>query len=134
MIIFSVNHCAHTALLHIMATKGNFNIVSAQTVNNAIELGYILLEHAKAAFALMRLDDVVRNSIHITDWIKSQSLNSFTRSELTTAMRHNDKINKEMIDKVINELTERNILQAIEQAGKGTKPVTHYYVNPALLE
>ena len=83
---------------------------------------------------MMRLDDVVRNSIHITDWIKAQSLHSFTRSQLTTAMRHNDKINKEMIDKVINELTERNILQAIEQAGKGTKPVTHYYVNPTLLE
>ncbi len=121
-----------SALLHIVATKGNSHVISLQVVNNAIELGYMLLEHAKAAFALMRLDDVVRHSIHIIDWIKAQGLKSFTRSELTTAMRHTMK--KEAIDAAITELTERHILQAVEVQAANNKPATHYHINPALLE
>ena len=118
-----------SGLLHLVATNGNELIITSQVVDDAIALGYGLLEHAKVAFTLMRLDAVVRNAIHINEWIKAQSLQSFTRTNLSLAMRHNMK--KEAIDAAVAELIERHILQAVELQGKSNKPVTHYYVNPA---
>lgn len=117
-------------LIHVISTKGQSLQIQAETMQSALSIAKALTDHAKAAYLFMGQDETAQHAQHILAWITSRGLTRFRRGELTSAMRHHAKAKQ--LDEAITELVERNIIQAREEQGKGTKPVTVYAVNPAM--
>lgn len=104
--------------------------ISLATIQKALWIAYLLIQHARVAYMLMGLDEKVTNAQRIFEWIVTTGHSQFTQTELTTAMKH--RLKAPQIKRAVEELSERHILKAISTEGTGTKPVTTYIVNPRI--
>ena len=117
-------------LLHLSHGYGETTPVSKETVDHALDIARALIEHAKVAFQLSGLDKAVLHAMRVYDWIIAKGLASFTRTELSEAMRHHLKAKQ--IDDAMDVLVDRHIVWAGTAPGNGSKPVTIYHSNPKL--
>ena len=121
-------------LLHIMEHgSGNNRVISQQTMNNALELSALLIDHALAAFELLGMDKQIERTKHVYEWIKSNGQSSFKQNDCHKAL-HGQFTKIIELKQVFAELTERNIISQPEQIKTGGRPSIIYYVNPAILE
>jgi len=112
-------------LLHLAEHSGG-NIIAKPTMTRALDLGALFIEHALAAFAEMGIDADTANARRCWRWIEGRA--TFTRGELTTAMRHS--MNADLIGAALRLLGERSLIDG-GTAEPGTKRRT-YQINPAL--
>ncbi len=111
-------------LLHLAGGRADSGQIDAATMGCALELGALLIEHAVAAFAEMGADQATAHARRCWGWIAGRA--SFTRGELTLAMRHT--LNADRIDAVIKVLVDRNLIDDGERIA-GTRGI-RYRVNP----
>lgn len=119
-------------VLHL-AEFGSTNLtIQYDTMRAALTLATALIDHAIAAFGVMRADPVTKLAHYIFDWIIRQHKVSFTQSEITTALK-NKSVDGDMRDKVLTQLIDRAIIGKPEKL-LTKKPTTVYKVNPILFD
>ncbi len=117
-------------LMHVSEHGVNQTVVSDATLQAAIDLARLLIEHAVAAWQLMGGDQASDDAKRVFEWIKAGKLDRFTR---TDCLKANRGINSsKRMDQLLTVLTDRNILgqpQKADSHGRGRRP-TEYLVNP----
>lgn len=111
--------------------------ITPETMRQATYLGAFLIEHAKAAYAVMGADESTNGARRVLDWIRHKSVEKFTVRECwqtvkrQTAFRHVDAVHS-----ALKELEERDFIRELpaqEKRGPGRKPSPTYAVNPRAL-
>lgn len=118
-------------LLHV-AEYGYVNsIISHDSMERALTLAELLIDHAIAAYGFMGVDPATSDAKIIWKWIQSQKKPFFSRADVTYAMRNN-KLDQARITQALQICTERNLISDPEKI-IGTKTI-RYYVNPRIFE
>ena len=106
-------------------------VISRQTMNNALELSALLIDHALTAFELFGVDKQTENTKRVYEWIKSNGQRFFKQNDCHKALHGQFAKISELRD-VLAELMERNIISKSEQIKTGGRPSIINYVNPAI--
>jgi hypothetical protein len=117
-------------LIHV-ASEPHSQVITSKTMDKALELAVLLMQHAIAAYGMMRTDEDIGNATYIFRWLLARKESQFTQSDLSYALRHQD-ISKERKNKAIQILIERNIISESRILPGRSKPTTFYLVNPGL--
>lgn len=119
-------------LLHV-AENGQSNLViSGKTMERALEIAALLTQHAIAAYGLMGSDEAVEDARAVFQWVVGQEKPSFTKTEVTKAMRHKKLGRAERLNKAIAILIDRNLIRETRNS-QTRKPTTVYQIHPALI-
>lgn len=107
--------------------------ISAETVQNAIRLGYYFLEHARAAYQLMGANEEIREAKYVLGKIEKQRLEKFTKRDLVRLCRKYKST--EQLNNPLNFLLQNSYLREQQQpySGTGRQPEALYIVNPICL-
>ena len=120
-------------LLHVMEHDIDYEKISSRTINKALELASLLIDHALTAFGKMRAAPSIENAQDIFNWIKSNGQWAFKKNDCHRAFSGRFQDVKKL-EEVLIILQERNIVSPpieVKSGGKG-RPSIFYRVNPNL--
>lgn len=106
--------------------------VSEVAMRNALRLGHLLIEHARAAFSLLGTDAVDTDAVALVRWIKAEGREQFTRREAQKAQEGRFR-SGERLDKALDRLVDGESLREFKLIRPGMRPSKAYRVNPGLL-
>lgn len=110
--------------------------VSPQAMQQAMYMGALLTEHAKAAYALMGTDETIEGARRVLDWIRRQAVEKFSVRDCFQALKQQTQFSHvEAVKTALQELEERCFIRALphESKGPGRTPSPVFLVNPATL-
>lgn len=108
--------------------------IPGSTIERAIILARYLIPHAIAAFGMMGADPVLGSARRVMSWIRSNQIQSFSRSQAFNALRGQFE-RAAQINAPIDVLTERGFVRPLPETPckrPGRKPSPTYEVNPAV--
>jgi putative DNA primase/helicase len=105
--------------------------VSELAMRNALQFGHLLIEHARAAFALLGTDAVDTDAAAVLRWIKAGGLQEFTRREAQKAQEGRFR-SVERLDKAMERLEAGDVVRSTKRRRPGAPPSVVYRVNPRL--
>lgn len=105
-------------------------IIQKSTMNNAITLARLLMDHAVAAFSLMGTDEEITDAKSLYEWLKTQKVRFLKKSEIINAMRNRHMGKKKRLQAALANLIERNFLSTAHLDCSTRKPTEVYFVNP----
>lgn len=106
--------------------------VSEVAMRNALQLGHLLIDHARAAFSLLGTDAVDTDAVALVRWIKAEGREQFTRREAQKAQEGRFR-SGERLDKALDRLVDGESLREFKLIRPGMRPSKAYRVNPGLL-
>lgn len=106
--------------------------VSEVAMRSALQLGGLLIEHARAAFSLLGTDAVDTDAVALVRWIKAEGREQFTRREAQKAQEGRFR-SGERLDKALDRLVDGESLREFKLIRPGMRPSKAYRVNPGLL-
>lgn len=118
-------------LLHVAKESEQNLVIMKDTMDKALLIAHILIEHAISAFGFMGMDQSTQDAKEIYYWIIANNKPLFSQSEITLAMRNKKFAKADRLSKALTILIERNLLDARRLSTR--KPTTIYYVHPAIL-
>lgn len=109
--------------------------ITPGTMQQAVYLGALLTEHAKAAYALMGTDETIEGAKKVLEWIRRQAAERFSTQECWQAVRGYFRHMPPLLE-ALKELEERSFIKevSVEKQGAGRKARPDYLVNPAALK
>ena len=109
--------------------------ITPETMQQAVYLGALLTEHAKAAYALMGTDETIEGAKKVLEWIRRQAAERFSTQECWQAVRGYFRHMPPLLE-ALKELEERSFIKEVpvEKQGVGRKARPDYLVNPAALK
>ena len=109
--------------------------ITPETMQQAVYLGSLLTEHAKAAYALMGTDETIEGAKKVLEWIRRQAAERFSTQECWQAVRGYFRHMPPLLE-ALKELEERSFIKEVpvEKQGVGRKARPDYLVNPAALK
>ena len=116
--------------MHVADQGVKNTVVDGPTLQSAIDLARLLIEHATAAWQLMGADQATDDAQRVFEWIKREKLERVRRTDCLKANRGIK--NAKRMDQLLTVLTDRNILgqpQKADSQGPGRRS-TEYVVNP----
>ncbi len=108
-------------------------VVSGEVMANAIRIGRYYLEHAKAAFSILGVDEGIRNCKYVLSAIKKAGLTEVNRRDIMRLCR--SLKTKDEVQTVIDQLVEYGYLAMKpmeQQTGRGRNKLGIYLVNPCI--
>ncbi|HQH73118.1 MAG TPA: YfjI family protein, partial [bacterium] len=121
---------------------GNFHVaeygegnptIGLHTMENALDLSNLLIEHAQAAFGTMETDPVIEDAQLIFKWIVANGRERFSKHECHRAVR--GKVHKvERLEKGLGELTGRGYISSPDREPTPGRPRITYTVNPKIMK
>lgn len=117
-------------LLHIAEHGMKSLVIEDNIMTNALIIAEFLTHHAVAAYTFMGIDEVTHDAKEIFQWINAQNKPSFTRSEITLAMRNRKLGKNERLNKALSMLIDRNIVEV--ETLPTQKPTTVFHINPKI--
>lgn len=115
------------ALLHVAQYGNSSNKINKDIIGKALELSSLLTFHAIAAFKTMEIDPDVKDAKEILSWIFVNGKDSFIKADLTKKMSNRVSMKADRLDKLLNILSQRNIISNPIKKGKKT---IQFMVNP----
>ena len=106
--------------------------VSQVAMQRALQLGYLLIEHARAAFALLGTDAADTDAAAVVRWIKTNNLQEFTRREAQKAQEGRFR-SVDRLEKAMERLEAGEVVRSTKRRKPGAPPSVAYRVNPRLL-
>lgn len=106
-------------------------VVNAETMQKAIDIGNYFIEHAKAVFSLMGVDETIKQSRYVLGAIRNAGLAELTRRDVQRLCRSFKKADE--LQPVLDNLVDYGYLSVIDDekySGKGRRPAVRYAVNP----
>ena len=98
----------------------------------ALRLGRLLIDHARAAFALLGTDAADTDAVALVRWIKAEGREQFTRREAQKGQEGRFR-SGERLDKALDRLVDGESLREFKLVRPGMRPSKAYRVNPRLL-
>ncbi|MCU0925273.1 MAG: YfjI family protein [Hydrogenophaga sp.] len=105
--------------------------VSEVAMRRALQLGGLLIEHARAAFALLGTDAVDTDAVAVVRWIKASGLLEFTRREAQKAQEGRFR-SVDRLEKAMERLEAGDVVRSTKRRRAGAPPSVVYRVNPRL--
>lgn len=122
----------HAGLLHIMEGKDQWDTISLATMNNALELAYVFLEHTLYVFDLLGADESLDAAKKIWSWVERTRSLEFSKSECFNALKGSFP-NMAAIEPGFKALEEHNHIVVVKKTPQGGgRPSYICHVNPAL--
>lgn len=119
-------------LLHVAEYCRQTLIIAENTMADALKIAEALTEHAIAAYGLMGIDQPLQDAKELFKWLIAENRPSFTKTELTYAMRHKKWGKAGRLAKALAILQDRNLISApIKYMTR--KPTTTYFVHPNII-
>ena len=120
-------------LLHVMKHNGDSLRIDIETMNNALKIAEILIDHALGAFGLMAIDKVTAKAHRALDWIRANGESTFKRRACHRGLIGQFENVKEL-EMALALLKENNIISGPLEVkdNKMGRPSIFYKVNPAL--
>ena len=121
-------------LLHIAEHGGQARVISGDTMVRAAYLALLLIDHARAAFHLMGVDQAIEDAKAVLDWIKACGKPAFRKTECLRAL-HGRFTKAARLAEALKVLADRNIVSGPESllTTLGKRPATVFRVNPMVL-
>jgi putative DNA primase/helicase len=120
------------AVLELAAVGLRAEEVSEVAMRDALQLGHLLIEHARAAFALLGTDAPDTDAAAVVRWIKTNQLQTFTRREAQKAQEGRFR-SVERLEKAMERLEAGEVVRSTKLRKRGAPPSIAYRVNPRLL-
>jgi replicative DNA helicase len=121
------------ALLELAAGGLWRDTVGMEAMHQAIELARLLIPHTKAAFNLLRADELEGDAIHVLKWIRCNGLDEFTQREAQKGMEARFR-SVDKLKRAIDKLKEMDCVRVDKRRNKGSiRPSVVIQVNPAIL-
>ena len=108
-----------------------YQVISKETMENALELCKLLIEHAKVAFGYIGADPAIEDAKSAFQWITKEQRESFKQTDLLRT----GKFNKSKVDrlhKALEILRDRHIISDARREDTPRKPTIFYDVNPGI--
>jgi putative DNA primase/helicase len=105
--------------------------ISAATMERALDLCALLVDHAKAAFDLMEADQTTGDAKAIFRWINEQGLARFKKGDLWARFKGRFTGKPDRMDAALRILEHRHIVTPASEPGRG-RTATAFTVNPAI--
>jgi hypothetical protein len=121
-------------LMHVAEHGERIRIVSAGTMERAVYLALLLIDHARAAFNLMGVDPAIEDAKAVLDWIRARGKSTFQKTECLKAL-HGRFTKAPRLADALKVLADRNIVSGPESllTTPGKRPTTFFRVNPMVL-
>ncbi len=127
--------CARIAgLMELISSGREAKEVTLDSVDRAVRLCGLLVQHAKAAFRLLGADEVEADALHLMSWVKAAGLHEFDRRTAQKALEGKFRsVNR--LKQAAGRLNEWNVL-SLEMQRKNNKarPTPYYCVNSLLFD
>lgn len=105
--------------------------VSEVAMRMALRLGHLLIDHARAAFALLGTDAADTDAVAVVRWIKASGLTEFTRREAQKAQEGRFR-SVDRLEKAMERLEAGEVVRSTKRRRAGAPPSVIYRVNPRL--
>lgn len=105
--------------------------VSEVAMGMALRLGRLLIDHARAAFALLGTDAADTDAVAVVRWIKASGLTEFTRREAQKAQEGRFR-SVDRLEKAMERLEAGEVVRSTKRRRAGAPPSVVYRVNPRL--
>ncbi len=115
-------------IIHVVENGESSSLISKETMEKALHLCSLLIDHAEAVFKTFDVQIDARQAKDIWDYISSLERASFTKAEITK--RFQNIMNAKRIDELLLVLEGRHYISKPTKEGKKT---FIYTVNPLLL-
>jgi hypothetical protein len=121
-------------LLHIAEHGEQIKVISASTMERAAYIALLLIDHARAAFNLMGVDQAIEDAKAVFDWIKASGKLMFTKTECLKAL-HGRFTKAPRLAEALKVLADRNIVSGPDAlvTTPGKRPTMTFRVNPMVL-
>lgn len=119
-------------LCHVAEFGSEVLVINKVTIDRALDLCELLIEHAQAAFDAMGAERDIDDARYLFSEILKLKKKSVGRSELFSKGRFK-KGKKERLDSAINILIDRHIISERKEI-KTRKPTQFYFINPAIYD
>lgn len=121
-------------LMHVAEHGERIKVISSDTMERAAYLSLLLIDHARAAFNLMGVDQTIEDAKAVLDWIKTCGKPVFRRTECLRAL-HGRFTKAARLTDALKVLADRNFVSSPESllTTPGKRPTTAYRVNPMVL-
>lgn len=121
-------------LLHVAEHGAQIRVISGDTMERAVLLALLLIDHARAAFHLMGVDQAIEDARAVFDWIKACGKPMFRKTECLRAL-HGRFTKAVRLAEALKVLADRNIVSGPESliTTPGKRTTTAFRVNPAVL-
>ena len=121
------------ALLHLAAHVGADELVSAATMEGAVQVGMYLIAHARAVFGYVRADERLDGALRVIDWINAKRLTAFSRRDCHRAHQASFRSVGD-IDPILGLLTQHGYIRPHDREPSIGRPSPRFDVNPRLTE
>ncbi|MCC6144994.1 MAG: DUF3987 domain-containing protein [Candidatus Hydrogenedentes bacterium] len=122
-------------LLQVAEHGGSILSIDSTNMGRAVTLARLLIDHALAAFGLMREDEAMEDAKAIDAWIVQTGEASFRRTDCLRKL-HGRFTGKKRFDAALSVLIDRNIIspQRQETTTEGKRATTFHDVNPLIFD
>ena len=125
-------------VFHVLSHENPVRVkISLDTVEQAVYVGSVLIEHARMAYDMMGADPALERAKVCLDWIQKKHKERFSFREIQQLLKNRVAFSgSESLDLALTELESRSFIAAIPRAsnpGPGRTPKPDYVVNPATL-
>jgi putative DNA primase/helicase len=123
------------ALMHVAGYGVSELKISLDTMQNAIAMARLLIEHALAAFGQMQDDQATEDAKAVLAWIRHTGGAQFRRSDCLRKF-HGRFTSKKRLDAALSVLTDRSIIgpPRIETTTTGKRGTVFHGINPQLVD
>jgi len=127
--------CARIAgLIELISSGRETEEVTLDSVERAVRLCGLLVQHAKAAFRLLGADKIETDALHLMSWIKATERHEFDRSFAQKALEGKFRTVNQL-KQAAERLNEWNVLSPeLQRKNKGARHTPYYRVNPLLFD
>lgn len=125
------------ALFHLVSCDNPRTnlVISADEMAQALSLGDILFEHAKAAFALMLQDNPEDSARKVLDAVSSSGWSVFSARECFQSLKGQGCFRTmKPLNTALEALIEHGYIRTISVPGKSGRPMVRYELNPAVVQ
>lgn len=125
------------ALFHLVSCDNPRTnlVISADEMAQALSLGDLLFEHAKAAFALMLQDNPEDSARKVLDAVSSSGWSAFSARECFQSLKGQGCFRTmKPLNTALEALIEHGYIRTISVPGKSGRPMVRYELNPAVVQ
>ena len=118
-------------ILHLIDGNTDSQLISPNTMRNAIKMGHYFLKYAKIAYQLMGADKQTQGAKYILRQLEKQNATELTQNEIFRLCRGCFKKSEDMAN-ALGLLETHCIIREVENEykGVGRKPSSKYEINP----
>ena len=120
------------AVMELAGTGLHADVIHEDTMHRALELAWLLIEHARAAFALLGTDEADNDAAFVLRWIRGESVEEFRQRDAQKAMEGRFR-SVERLKKALDRLEAGDVLRSFKRKNQRGPATMVYTVNPRIL-